>query len=469
MKKWIIGLGAAAAAMTPVIAVVSCGSSSNTNTAAIGSQKLHLSDQQATTLGYNLLTLGKLIDGIKKGDDGHPAPVDQMIDKPDGTQDKNPAYNIVKVLDHTIDTNGLKGGWTSISLSDTWTPEIKWWATQFAFALDWAINNKNSVGADSDWDGATGQKNGAVAKQIVDSVFGDTNPQRASFVEWANKWITLRREVQGGSGAYASTEASLAKEFVQKFGEDAVKLSVKMFELWKFRWTQSWGQFEAERLIKLFSYENPDYSALLTLGVNVRNPHQTALTIAGKTENIGNLSDAPKAIPAGLYKDLPVVKQDGTLSSDAVHATFSYVDATHIDVEGGVWSGEKSANTANWPTATSKVNLVKVNLQGSTEAIYVRQDLLTAKSTTVQALEAMAADATRNALVDSLGKTVVWLNGQNIEKLWTIADMGMYYNIPATTAVAWTSADGESHTYNDDASVEGLLNKSIELLKAQIR
>ncbi len=110
MKKILLGLGSVAAIVAPVASVVACG--------AAEAKKVEPTQTQVA-LGYNLFTLGKLMDGLEvdKTDAEWPVAVEHMVDK-EGETEKvpNPVYNIVKVLD---------AGLTSKSLNDTWPGEVK--------------------------------------------------------------------------------------------------------------------------------------------------------------------------------------------------------------------------------------------------------------------------------------------------------------------------------------------------------
>jgi hypothetical protein len=111
-------MGVVALTTTGVV-VSSCNKKSSTN--SISEQVAN----QATNLGLNLITLGKLRDGLV-ADPNDPLvaiPVPREISNPDGTTKFNDAYNIIKVLDPSVTTtvngNDVSGGLLNLSLSDT--------------------------------------------------------------------------------------------------------------------------------------------------------------------------------------------------------------------------------------------------------------------------------------------------------------------------------------------------------------
>lgn len=499
MKKILLSIGSLVTIATPVVAVVSCGDDNKQgNQGAVS----HLTESQTIAMGYNLLTLGKLADGFKDVGGGQIAPVDRENTDADGTTSPNPVHNIIKALDPTLTHNGNKGGFFEKSLNDTWPAEIKWWMTSYAYAMSWGLHNNNKIGADSDWDGDKGAALGVVAKEVIDRVFPKTaTAQRASFVEWADRFIAHRAAVQAGASAYDATQKSLAKEYVEKFGVKAIELSLNFAQVWKARWNQVWGEFDAKKFMKVVAYDKTDAELkeiVSPLGTTTRVARNTQVEPAAilTNTNAGNRSTNTVQIPAGLYKDIPSADKDGHLSSSKIAgatimvtskpasddtSTWAAGSAT-VTLEGGPWSGANGVTTDNWANqATGPVKMIFVKKAGN-DPVFVREDALMADTNLTGATAAdKAADLAlkANANFDAYGKTPIWMANTGAitsptaiaagSKLWTIADFGMYFNLGATTLAAWTTADGEELKFESKTDFQNLIDKAVELLSAEFK
>ena len=462
MRRTFKYIGTWLAILTPVVAIVACNEENNQNKDQI--------TQKEITLGYNLVTLGKFIEtnGAFVKDKNDPKWPVAIAEFQPNSQDKEPKYNLVKILD---------AGLTSKSLNDTWPGELKWWANSFAHALSAGLYNQNKIGADSDWDGTKGQKLGEVAKLVIDGIFTEQKDKNL-FVKWADQFIEHRKAVKQGASAYSKIEQKLVGSFVHNFKDKAIKLALGMIKVWAARWNWNWDVYDASKLIRFVDYKAAKNTIQQWVNKNgslVRIPKETNVT-GFQDQKALNYSDIDHTFNQGWYNQALIKKQGSESPANKIAITISKIakdqNAASLDsftMSGGVFSGASGVNNNNWKKVNS--GTVKMIYLGKVEdnggKIFVRKDFVNSDSTLIgNSLEDKLSALRAKNNYDKYGKTVVWFDvAKKITKFWTIADSKMYFNFPQVIATKWTSAVGTERRYKTTAD----FNKLIEYATSKIK